>query len=77
MTHCSILKGTASWSHRKLPSKQSITVRFMIKKDYPGRKTECCIGGVSSLEAKSLVRRCLKHSKVIYLEVGSENSKKQ
>ena len=52
MIHCHVLKSVASWGDRKLPSKQSITVRCMTMKDYPGRKMVYFIGGVRKQSAK-------------------------
>lgn len=75
MIHCHVLKSVASWGDRKLPSKQSITVRCMTMKDYPSRKMVYCIGGVSSLEAVSWVRRYLKYYKVVDTELGPKQNK--
>ena len=74
MIHCSVLKSVVSWDDRKLPSKQSITVRCMTMKDYPGRKMVYFIG-VSSLEAVSKVRRYLKYYKVVDIEIDPKKNK--
>lgn len=47
----------------------------MTMKDHPGRKMVYCIGGVSSLEAVSKVRRYLKYYKVVDIEIDPKKNK--